>query len=69
MADNNAFHYIAGKDKVILYWQNKAVKTINGKNADKFLMNIADMNENRAQLYMAKLSGNLKRGNESTRKD
>jgi hypothetical protein len=60
----NEFHYLSGKDKVIIYWQNRAVKTIKGRDADKFLMNIADMSETQAQVYMAKLTGNFKRGNE-----
>lgn len=64
MNNENLFSYLAGKDKVIIYWQNRAVKTIKGSDADKFLMNIADMNDTQAQIYMAKLTGNFRRGNE-----
>jgi hypothetical protein len=64
MIEDNTFHYLSGKDKTIIYWQNKPVKTIKGNNANKFLMNIADISEKQAQIYMAKLTGNFKRGNE-----
>ena len=64
MADENEFRYLSGKNKVIIYWQNKAVKTLKGNDADKFLMNVADMSDKQAQIYMAKLAGNFKRGNE-----
>jgi len=64
MTNDNKFSYLSGKDKVIIYWQNKAVKTIKGNDADKFQMNIADMSDKQAQIYMAKLTDNFKRGNE-----
>ena len=64
MADENEFRYLSGKNKVIIYWQNKAVKTLKGNDADKFLMNVADMSDKQAQIYMSKLAGNFKRGNE-----
>ena len=67
MANKNTFSYKAGKDKIIIYWHSKAVKTVKGKDIDKFLMNITDMSDSHAQLYMAKLTGNFKRGNENTR--
>jgi hypothetical protein len=69
MAENNEYHYLSGKDKVIIYWQGKAVKTIKSNDADKFLMNIADMSDKQAQIYMAKLTCTFKRGNEKKESD
>jgi len=69
MVKDNKFSFLSGKDKVIIYWNNKEVKTIKGDDAEKFLMNISDMNDKQAQLYMAKLTGNFKRGNETRRKN
>ena len=67
MANKNTFSYIAGNDKIIIYWYSKVVKTLKGKDIDKFLMNITDMSDSQAQLYMAKLTGNFKRGDKNTR--
>ena len=61
MDQKNNFHYLSGKDKVIIYWQNNAVKNLKDQDAAKFLMNITDMNERQAQIYMAKLTCNFNR--------
>ncbi|HEM49241.1 MAG TPA: hypothetical protein ENO27_03425 [Caldithrix sp.] len=63
MIKENEFHYLSGKDKVLIYRQNEVVKTIKGSDADKFITNIADMSDIQAQIYMAKLTGNFKPGN------
>lgn len=49
---------------VLLYWGNKQVKTLAGKAAEKFIAEIADLDNHAAQLVIAKATGNFKRGNE-----
>jgi hypothetical protein len=59
------FSYRANKDgNIILYWNNKQVKIIKGPAAQKFLNSIAQADQREAQLIMAKVTGNFKRGNE-----
>ncbi|MEO0596404.1 MAG: hypothetical protein AAFV98_04835 [Chloroflexota bacterium] len=59
------FDYQPTKDnKVLIYWQGKHVVTLSGKRAEKFLAQIADADEETAQLLMARYTGNFKRGNE-----
>lgn len=66
--DARPFAYSAAKDgKVFLYWQGKAVKTLSGKEAGRFLADVQAMDERQAQLLMAKKTGNFKRGNEKGR--
>lgn len=63
--DSHPFDYREGKDgKVFLFWEGKQVKILKGKEADKFLSKVEAANEKEAQLIMAKLTGNFKRGNE-----
>lgn len=63
--DDEAFDYQATKDgKVLIYWYNKLVVTLAGKQAQKFLRQIADLDGAEAQLVMARFTGNFKRGNE-----
>lgn len=45
------FDYQPTKDnKVLIYWQGKHVVTLSGKRAEKFLAQIADADEETAQL-------------------
>lgn len=63
--DNEPFAYRASKEgKVFLYYQGKLVRTLNGDKADEFLAEIEDAGDTEAQLLMAKITGNFKRGNE-----
>lgn len=63
--DIEQFTYRAGKDgKVFLYWEGKQIKIIKGKEAEKFLEKIKGASPRDAQLLMARLTGNFKRGNE-----
>lgn len=52
--------------KVLLFWNGKQVKMLAGKEADKFSARMADLEPESldAQLIMAKVTGNFKRGNE-----
>lgn len=59
------FDYQVTKDnKVMLYWYNKLVVTLSGKQAHKFLSQIDGADELEEQLVMARFTGNFKRGNE-----
>jgi hypothetical protein len=62
---DEVFSYFATKDgKVFIHWHAKPVKTLSGQAAQSFLGKIAGLNPLEAQLVMAKLTGNFKRGNE-----
>jgi len=63
--DEEVFTYRAGKDgKVFISWHGQQVMIIKGEQAQKFLNKIADLGHKEAQLVMAKITGNFKRGNE-----
>ncbi len=59
------FSYRQSKDgKVLLFWQNKQIMILKGKEAQKFLSKIEGLPAKEAQLVMAKITGNFKHGNE-----
>ena len=59
------FEYTVTKDnKVLIYWYNKLVVTLAGKQAQKFLGQIDGLEGVEAQLVLARFTGNFKRGNE-----
>jgi hypothetical protein len=59
------FTYTKVKDnKVFIYFGSRLVKTLKDKNAEIFLGKIAHLYNRDAQLLMAKITGNFKRGNE-----
>ena len=63
--EEEIFDYQTTKDgRVLLYWYDKHVKTLSGKNAQKFLARVSGLEGHAAQLVMAKVTGNFKRGNE-----
>ena len=63
--DDDPFEYHATKEgRVLLYYEGKLVKTLAGKHAQKFLAQIDGLEDKDAQLIMAKVTGNFKRGNE-----
>jgi len=63
------FSFYQTKDqKVIISWYGKQVIILSGKNAQKFLTRIKDASNGDAQMIMAKVTGNFKRGNERQRK-
>lgn len=60
--DGEIFSYRALKDgKVLIYWYEKHVTTLAGRDAAKFLARIAGLDGKAAQLIMAKVTGNFKR--------
>ncbi len=63
--EENMFDYQITKDKrVLLFWYGKHIKTLAGKEAQKFIDKIDQLDEVEAQLLLAKVTGNFKRGNE-----
>jgi hypothetical protein len=63
--DEDVFSYRETKDGVVhISWYGKRVTTLKGPQARKFLAKIADLGGKQAQLAMAKITGNFKRGNE-----
>lgn len=68
--DDEPFSYQAGKDdRVFIAWHGRRVLTLRGTEGRRFLSRIADLDRKDAQLLMARITGNFKRGNErSTRR-
>lgn len=59
------FDYQITKDqRVIIYWHNKQAKILRGKESEKFLAAIDELDEPGIQFALAKATGNFKRGNE-----
>ncbi len=59
------FSYKISKDnKVFLLWYGKQVMILKGKESEKFIARISGADFQEAQLIMAKVTGNFKRGNE-----
>ena len=52
------------KDKVRVLWLGRVVMNLSGEKAEAFLQRVEQASDEEAQLYMAKLTGNFKRGNE-----
>lgn len=67
--DEEYFSYRVSKDnKVFLFWYDKQVKILVGKESEKFLLKIQSADSKEAQLIMAKVTGNFKHGNEKDNK-
>ncbi len=67
LLDDEVFTYRINKDKkVFIAWHGKQVTVLKGKEAQKFMSRIANLDHKEAQLVMAKATGNFKRGNERT---
>lgn len=63
--EGEPFDYQITKDKrVLLYYDNKLIKTLSGKSAKKFITDVEGLDWYEEQLLMAKATGNFKRGNE-----
>ncbi|MGI8669201.1 MAG: hypothetical protein ACR2J3_05040 [Aridibacter sp.] len=50
--------------KISIYWNDREVMFLTGKKADKFFSQMEDASDIEAQMIMAKITGNFKRGNE-----
>ena len=55
-------------DHVMIYHLGKAVTTLSGRNAIRFLNQVIGADSDKQQLVMAKATGNFKRGNERQKK-
>jgi hypothetical protein len=63
--DDDIFSYRESKDgKVFISWYGRPVMTLKGGQARTFLQRVAGADGRAAQLAMAKITGNFKRGNE-----
>ncbi len=63
--DDDIFAYRTNKaGNVFISWNGKQVTILKEAAARKFLANIAGLEGKAAQLVMAKITGNFKRGNE-----
>ena len=63
--DAEPFAYRTSKDgKVFLSYQGKQVKILKEREAERFSAAVTGASSSEAQLLMAKLTGNFKRGNE-----
>ena len=63
--ENEVFTYRITKDKkVFISCEGKQVTTLSGGAAEKFIADIAGAEGKDAQLILAKVTGNFKRGNE-----
>jgi len=63
--DEEIFSYRITKDnKVFISYEGKQVTTLSGKRAADFISKISNLEGKEAQLVMAKVTGNFKRGNE-----
>lgn len=51
-----------------MYWNEKHVKTLSSKDAEKFFQKISGASDYEKQMVMAKITGNFKRGNEKSMK-
>jgi len=63
--DEEVFTYRITKDnKVFISYEGKQVTTLSGRRAESFISDISGTDGKDAQLIMAKVTGNFKRGNE-----
>ncbi|MCP4574048.1 MAG: hypothetical protein GY838_16940 [bacterium] len=61
--DDERFAWTATKDgRVLLSFEGRQVVTLTGKKAERFRARIEGVDPRRAQLLMAKATGNFKRG-------
>ena len=59
------FDFRVSKDGVVrIGWDGRHVVTLVGRSARRFLVQVADADPDAAQLLMARVTGNFKRGNE-----
>jgi hypothetical protein len=63
--DEDVFSYSERKDgTVVISWYGKPVTILKAAQAQKFLLRVDGVDRRTAQLAMAKITGNFKRGNE-----
>lgn len=57
-------YWISKEGKVFISWEGKQVKILAGKEASRFATKVGSLDTKAVQLWLAKLTGNFKRGNE-----
>ncbi|AAF11937.1 hypothetical protein E5E91_12325 [Deinococcus radiodurans R1 = ATCC 13939 = DSM 20539] len=63
--EDGRYSYRQQKDgRVVVTWYGRPVTTLAGKDAQKFLARVEGLGDHEAQLVMARVTGNFKRGNE-----
>lgn len=63
--DQNPFSFQQTSDnRIFIFWHGKNIIILKGQKALSFLTCISGLDEHKQQLLMAKVTGNLKRGNE-----
>ncbi len=55
------------RDKILISWRGRIIKTLAGDEAKRFRAELAATDEDGAQLLLAKVTGNFKRGTEPRR--
>lgn len=64
-SQDGRFDYRTFKDgRVVITWYGRPVTTLAGQEAARFLTRVDGLDDHAAQLLMARLTGNFKRGNE-----
>ena len=63
--EDHPFSYRAAKDdRVMIEWNGRRAAVLTGAKARRFLAAVESADAERAQLEMARVTGNFKRGNE-----
>lgn len=63
--EENPFDYQITKDgKIMISYNGKQVKVMKGKQAEKLIARLDELDEYDIQLELARVTGNFKRGNE-----
>ena len=62
--DDEPYTWKESKKVVRIYWHGSLATTLRKDEVSKFLMKISEADKRKAQLIMAKITGNFKRGNE-----
>ncbi len=65
LREERPFSYKIIKDeKAIIYWKDKQIMVIKGKEYQRLSKTILENNEYKKQLFLAKITGHFKHGNE-----
>lgn len=69
LKEEQPFSYKLSKDnKALIYWNQKMVMVIKGKKYDQLMKVVQTQTDYEIQLFLAKMTGNFKRGNEKDNK-
>jgi glycogen synthase len=63
--EEDVFSYSATQDgRVFLFWHGRQIRILQGSDARIFLQDIIHVDDRGAQLIIARMAGNFRRGNE-----